>query len=124
MNKPVFIITRYDLVMNRQGCKKSSILQIGVITLILTTVGQPTRYITGIIYLISGYYNLGYHDPSSGKPLGHFRVLICRSKSNKAAMDYAYNRSHGHGELSVSSKINMLDGITDKVFMLSYYKVL
>ena len=38
-------------------------------------------------------------------------------------MDYAYNRYHRHGKFSVSSETNMLDGMTDKVFMLSYYKV-
>ena len=43
---------------------------------------------------------------------------------SKAMMDYAYNRSQRHGKFSVSSKTNMLDGMTDKVFTLSYYKVL
>ena len=130
----MFIITRYGFIVNRQTWKEPSILQIGVITLIITIVCQPTRYITGIIYFISGYYSLGYtsklcryfghHDPSSCKPLGHFQVLICRNKLNKAAMDYAYNRSQRHGELSVSSETNMLDGMRDKVFTLSYYKAL
>ena len=39
-------------------------------------------------------------------------------------MDYAYNRSQRHGKFSVSSETNMLDGMTDKVFMLFYNKVL
>ena len=64
-------------------------LRIGVFTFTIQAVGQPTRYVTDIIYFYLFNIKLGYpsklciyfghHDPSSGKPLGHFQVLICRN---------------------------------------------
>ena len=67
------------------------------------------------------YIFFGHHDPSSGKPLGHFQVLICRNINHNGL---CINRSHRQDKFSVLSNTNMLDGMADKVFMLSYYKVL
>ena len=31
---------------------------------------------------------VGHYDPSGDKPLGHFQLVICRNRTNKAAEDH------------------------------------
>jgi hypothetical protein len=64
----------------------------------------------------------GHHDPSGGKPPGQVQLFVCRNSLNKSLwiMNIIYLK---HGELTVSSKVNMHDGIADQVFKLAYYKV-
>ena len=71
--------------------------------------------------VINPGYIFGYHDPSGGKPPGHFQLLVCRNSLNKSLwiMNIICLK---HGELTVSSKINKRDGIADQVLELAYYK--
>jgi hypothetical protein len=63
----------------------------------------------------------GHHDPSGGKPPGQVQLFVGRNGLNKSLwiMNIIYLK---HGELTVSSKVNMHDGIADQVFKLAYYK--
>ena len=88
---------------------------------VITTVGKPNeiyhRYHLFYIYILQPWFGIqviymfGHHDPSSGEPLGNFQ-FFCRNKLNKAIVDYAYNRPQKPGELSMSSKTSVLDGIS------------
>ena len=90
MNKSTAIIARYGFYMNQQEGKESSTLQIGVFHPYYTSSWSANevchRYHLFYIWLLqilvihpSYVYIFGHHDPSNGKPLGHFQVLICRN---------------------------------------------
>ena len=72
-----------------------------ILYLVNTNLGYPSKL---CIYF-------GHHDPSSGKTLGHFQVLICRNINHNGL---CINRSHRQDKFSVLSNTNMLDGMTDK----------
>ena len=80
------------------------------------------RGMSQILLVLSDYYKLwlsiqvvygfGHHDPSSGKPLGHFQVLICRNTNHNGL---CINRSPKWNKFSkYQATQNMLDGMADK----------
>ena len=102
-------------------------------TLTIQAVGQPTRYVTDIIYFIwliqilvihpSYVYIFGHHDPSSGKPLGHFQVLVSRNTNHHGL---CINRSQKVEQVFTISKHHKTCSMAWQIkeFLLSYYKKL
>ena len=94
--KPVFITTWYGFIINRHNME-------GVISTqdwdyhpyyrkLVNQRGDSMSQVRYISYLTVLKCSLGYkprlyvghYDPSGGKPLGHFKLVVCRNRLNKA----------------------------------------
>ena len=102
-------------------------LRIGVYTFTIQAVGQPMRYVADVIFYIlwlsiQVLSIFGHHDPSSGKPPGHFQVLLSR---NTKYNGLCINRSQKWNKFSKYQATQACSMAWEiKVFLLSYYKEL
>ena len=128
MDNLVFITTRYSFIISRQNMEGFFRTQDWGIT--LTNQRRDSMSQVSFIFIsdylfttlvINPGYIFGHHDPSDGKPPGHFQLLVCRKSLNKPLRitNILYPK---HGGLTVLGRINMRDGIADQVFELAYYK--
>ena len=101
-------------------------LRVGVYTFTIQAVGQPTRYVADIIFYTNFDYPSKYcifvehHNPSSGKPLGYFQVLVSRNTTHHGLcinrsqkVEQVVTLSNHHKTCSMAWPI--------KEFLLSYY---
>ena len=96
MDNPVFITTRYGFIINRQNMEGViSTQDWGYHPYYKKLVNQrcdSMSQVWYISYLIILKCSLGYkpglyvghYDPSGGKPPGHFKLVVCRNRLNKA----------------------------------------
>ena len=96
LNKSVFITTRNGFIINRQNMGGVINTQdLGYHPYYKKLVSQwcdSMSHVWYISYLIILKCSLGYnpglyvghYDPSGGKPLGHFKLVVCRNRLNKA----------------------------------------
>ena len=66
--------------------------------------------------------SFGYHDPSSGKPLGRFQVLICKNTKYNGLCINISQKWNKFSKYQATQACSMAWQI--KVFLLSYYKEL
>ena len=81
-----------------------------ILYLVNTNLGYPSKL---CIYF-------GHHDPSSGKTLGHFQVLICRNKNHNGLCINRSQRLNTFSRYQETQACSM--AWQTKVILLSYYK--
>ena len=106
MDKPVFITTRYGFIINRHNMEGViSTQDSGYHPYYKKMVNQrcdSMSQVWYISYLIILKCSLGYkpglcvghYDPSGGKPLGHFKLVICRNMFVKPAWLLTISRQY------------------------------
>ena len=103
------------------------LLRVGVYTFTIQAVGQPTRYVTHVIFIYKLWLSiqvlsiLGHHDPSSGKPLGHIS-RSCIEEHNSYGL--SINRSQKVEQVFTKRHKTCSMAWQIKEFLLSYYKKL